>query len=67
MESMAAATTTQHNKILASMAKLKMLSIAGSATTGGGTRDSATVHPYPDEPTKANLRINQLMSVIKEK
>ena len=67
MESMAAATTTQYNKILASMAELETLSTAASATTGGGTRNSATVRPSPDERTKSNLHINQLMSEIKGK
>ena len=67
IESPAAATTTQYNKILASMAELKTISIAASATTVGGTRDSASGHPSPDKLTKSNLRINQLMSSIKGK
>ena len=67
MESLAAVTTTQYNKILASMAELKTLSIVESATTGGGTRDSATDRPYPDKCTKSNICINQLMSEIKGK
>ena len=65
MESMAAATTTQYNKILASISELKTLSIAVSAMTSGGTRDSATSRPSPYKRTKANLRINHLMSAIK--
>ena len=67
MESLVAATNTQYNKILASMDELKNLSIAASATTGGGTRDSSTGRPSPDERTKSNIRINQLMSAIKGK
>ena len=67
MESLAAATTTQYNKILDSMAELKMLSIAASVTTCGSTRESATGCPPPEEDTKANLHTNQLMSAIKVK
>ena len=48
MESLVEATITQYNKIMTSMAKLKTLSIAASATTGGSTRDSATGRPSPD-------------------
>ena len=67
MESLAAATTMQYNKILASMAELKTLSIAESATTGGGTWDSAIGRSSPNKLTKSNLRINQLMLAIKGK
>ena len=49
------------------MAELKTLSIAASATTGGGTRDSVNGRPPPNERPKENLRINQLMSAIKGK
>ena len=67
MESLAATTTTQYNKIIASMDELKTLSIAASAMTGDGTGDSVTGHPSPDERTKSNLCINQLMLAIKRK
>ena len=67
MESLAAATTTQYNKIMASMAELKTLSITESAMTGGSTCDSATGRPPPEKRTKANIRMNQLMSAIKGK
>ena len=67
MESLVEATITQYNKIMTSMAKLKTLRIAASATTGGGTCDSATGRPSPDERIKSNLRINKLMSAIKVK
>ena len=67
MESLAASTTMQYNKIMASMAKLKTLIIAASATTVSGTRESATSRPSPDECTKSNIRINQLMLEVKVK
>ena len=67
MESLAAATTTQYKNNLASMAELKTLSIASSAMTGGGTRDSATGRTSPNKRTKSNLCINQLLSEIKGK
>ena len=67
MESLEVATTTQYNKILASMAELKTLSIAASATTGGGTCDTATGCTSPNERTKSNLCINQLIPAIKVK
>ena len=52
MESLAAATTMQYNKNLTSKAELKTLSIAAYATTSGGTHDSATGRPSPNERTK---------------
>ena len=67
MEALSTAATIQYEKILAAMAQLKTLSIAAAATTGGGNRDSATGRLTPDELTKSNLRINQLMSAIKGK
>ena len=50
---------------MSSMAELKALSIAASATTSNGTRDSATCCPTPDNRTKANILINQLMLAMK--
>ena len=67
MEALATATTTQYQKILATMAELKTLSITEAATTGGGNRDSATGRLTPDKRTKSNLCISQLMSAIKGK
>ena len=67
MESLVAATNTQYNKILASMDELNNLSIAASATTGGGNTESSTGRLSPDERTKTNLCINQLVSGIKVK
>ena len=52
MDALATSTTTQYDIILASMAELKILSIAASATTGGGNRDSATGRLSPNECTK---------------
>ena len=49
------------------MAELKTLIIAVVSTTGGDNRDIATDQLTPDECTKSNLRINQLMLVIKVK
>ena len=62
MEALAMDTTTQYNKILVYMAELKTLSIAVSATTDGGNRDSATGDISSDECAKSNFRINLLMS-----
>ena len=52
MEALAKDTTMQYDIILASMAELKTLSIAVSATTVGGNRDSATGRLSPDKRTK---------------
>ena len=65
MEALATAANTQYEKILTTMAELKTLSIVAAETTSGGNRDSATGRLTPDERTKSNLRINQLMSAIK--
>ena len=65
MEALDMVTNTQYNKIMATVAGLKMLSIAASATTGGGNRDSDTVRLTPNERTKSNLCINKLMLEIK--
>ena len=62
MEALAMDTTTQYNKILVYMAELKTLSIAASATTDSGNRDSATGDISSDECAKSNFRINLLMS-----
>ena len=67
MESLKACNIMQYNKILASMAYLKTLSISASVKTRGGIHDSATGHPSPNENTKSNLCINQLMLEIKGK
>ena len=67
MEALVTATTTQYEKILASMADLKTLSIVASTTTSSGNRDSATGRLTPNERTKSNLCINQFMSAIKGK
>ena len=67
MEALATSTITQYDKILSSMTELKTLSIAASATTDGGNRDSATGRLYRDERTKSNIRINQLILAIKGK
>ena len=61
MEALATATTMQYDRIMASMAELKTLSIAAAVTPNGGNRDSATGCLSPDKLTKSNLRINQLM------
>ena len=67
MEALAMATTTQYDIIMASIAELKTLSIAASATTGGSNHDSATGRLSTYERTKSNLRINQLMLEIERK
>ena len=67
MEAPDTETTTQYDQILATMAELKMISIAALETTGDGNRDSATGRLTPDERTKSNIHINQLMSAIKGK
>ena len=66
-EALATSTTKQYENVMSTMTDLKTLSIAAAATTGGGNHDSATGRLAPDERTKFNIRINQLMSAIKGK